>query len=56
MSVSHELNIAVVAEGVETAAEREAATELGCDLLQGFLFRKPEELKGDASFSLAPGR
>ena len=54
VSVSHELNIAVVAEGVETAAERQTASELGCDLLQGFFFRKPEELKGDDFFTLAP--
>lgn len=30
-----ELRIAVVAEGVETAAERSMLAELGCDLLQG---------------------
>ncbi|MEP7050219.1 MAG: EAL domain-containing protein [Pseudomonadota bacterium] len=32
----------IVAEGVETNAERETLTHLGCDLLQGFLFAKPE--------------
>jgi EAL domain-containing protein (putative c-di-GMP-specific phosphodiesterase class I) len=36
-----ELGILVVAEGVETAAEAAAVTELGCDLLQGFLFGRP---------------
>lgn len=36
-----ELGMAVVAEGVETPAERDALTELGCDLLQGYLFAKP---------------
>ena len=54
ISVSHELGIAVVAEGIETAAEREAAAELGCDLLQGFLFRRPEQLKFEEGFEIAP--
>jgi EAL domain-containing protein (putative c-di-GMP-specific phosphodiesterase class I) len=27
-------------------------TDLGCDLMQGFLFRRPEELKGEDFFSL----
>lgn len=33
--------ILVVAEGVETAAERATLRELGCDLLQGYLFAEP---------------
>jgi two-component system, cell cycle sensor histidine kinase and response regulator CckA len=33
--------IAVVAEGVETELERDALVELGCDLLQGYLFGRP---------------
>lgn len=37
-----ELRIAVVAEGVETAAERDMLAELGCDLLQGYLFGRPQ--------------
>lgn len=36
-----DLNIGVIAEGVETKAERDALTEIGCDLLQGYLFAKP---------------
>jgi EAL domain-containing protein (putative c-di-GMP-specific phosphodiesterase class I) len=36
------LNILVVAEGIETAGERDMLVELGCDLLQGYLFAKPE--------------
>ena len=36
-----DLSIEVVAEGVETRGEREALTELGCELLQGFLFARP---------------
>ncbi len=37
-----ELAILVVAEGVETEAERRTMVELGCDLLQGFLLGRPE--------------
>ena len=37
-----ELDISVIAEGVETAAERAMLSELGCDLLQGYLFSRPE--------------
>ena len=33
--------ILVVAEGVETRGERDALIDLGCDLLQGFLFARP---------------
>jgi EAL domain-containing protein (putative c-di-GMP-specific phosphodiesterase class I) len=40
--LSDELGILVVAEGVETASERDALAELGCDLLQGYLFAKPQ--------------
>jgi EAL domain-containing protein (putative c-di-GMP-specific phosphodiesterase class I)/CheY-like chemotaxis protein len=36
-----DLGILVVAEGVETEAERSVLVELGCDLLQGFLVGLP---------------
>ena len=55
VSVSQEMHIVVVAEGIETAAERNVMAELGCDLLQGFLFRRPEELKAEDFFSVAAG-
>ncbi len=38
----HELNMRVVCEGVETVAERDTLERLGADLLQGYLFAKPE--------------
>jgi EAL domain-containing protein (putative c-di-GMP-specific phosphodiesterase class I) len=53
VSVSRELGIAVVAEGIETATEKQAMGELGCELMQGFFFRRPEELKGEDFFSVA---
>ena len=39
--VCRDLGMKVVAEGVETAGERDALTELGCDLLQGYFFARP---------------
>ena len=35
------LDMTVVAEGVETGAQRDALLEMDCDLLQGYLFSKP---------------
>ncbi|MDH0867858.1 bifunctional diguanylate cyclase/phosphodiesterase [Mitsuaria sp. GD03876] len=35
------LHLKVVAEGVETAAQRDQLVAMGCDELQGFLFAKP---------------
>jgi EAL domain-containing protein (putative c-di-GMP-specific phosphodiesterase class I) len=39
--LAHELNVLVVAEGVETTAERDELVSIGCDFLQGYLFAKP---------------
>jgi EAL domain-containing protein (putative c-di-GMP-specific phosphodiesterase class I) len=36
-----DMGFLVVAEGIETAAERDCVVSLGCDLLQGFLFARP---------------
>jgi EAL domain-containing protein (putative c-di-GMP-specific phosphodiesterase class I) len=52
VSVSRDLGVTVIAEGIETAAERDAAAEVGADLLQGFFFRRPEELHGAQSFTV----
>lgn len=39
--LAHALELRVVAEGVETAAQRDALIDLGCDELQGFFFARP---------------
>lgn len=36
-----DMGFLVVAEGIETTAERDCVVSLGCDLLQGFLFARP---------------
>jgi diguanylate cyclase (GGDEF)-like protein len=41
VQLSHALGLKVVAEGVETEAQRKVLTALGCDELQGYLFAKP---------------
>lgn len=40
-SLCRDMGMLVVAEGVETPSERDMLVELGCDLLQGYLFAKP---------------
>jgi EAL domain-containing protein (putative c-di-GMP-specific phosphodiesterase class I) len=36
-----DMGFLVVAEGIETVAERDCVVALGCDLLQGYLFARP---------------
>jgi EAL domain-containing protein (putative c-di-GMP-specific phosphodiesterase class I) len=38
-----DLGSELVVEGVETAAERDALLELGCELFQGYLFARPSK-------------
>jgi diguanylate cyclase (GGDEF)-like protein/PAS domain S-box-containing protein len=41
IELGHNLGLEVVAEGVETAQERDALESLGCDTLQGYHFARP---------------
>lgn len=41
VDVARNLNLTVVAEGVETVYQRKLLEELDCDLYQGYLFSKP---------------
>lgn len=40
-ALCRDMGIEVVAEGVETAEERDCVIALGCDLLQGYFFARP---------------
>jgi len=48
-TLCRELGILVVAEGVETEAERDTLSSVGCDLLQGFLLGRPGQVPAAAS-------
>ena len=41
LALAHNLGLKVVAEGVETEAQRAFLVDHGCDLLQGYLFSRP---------------
>ncbi len=40
-TLCRDMGMLIVAEGVETIAERNVLLDLGCDLLQGYLFARP---------------
>ena len=42
VSLSRSLGLGVVAEGIETAAQRDELTNLGCETGQGFVLAKPQ--------------
>lgn len=39
--MAHHLNLAIVAEGIETREEQMDLQQRQCDLLQGYFFSKP---------------
>lgn len=41
VKLSHDINLKVVAEGVETEGELYALKEIDCDIIQGYYFSKP---------------
>lgn len=41
ISIGQVLNLSVIAEGVETLAQRDALLAMGCDSYQGYLFSRP---------------
>ncbi len=41
IAMAHHLLLSVVGEGVESLAQAQSLTELGCDELQGYLFSRP---------------
>jgi diguanylate cyclase (GGDEF)-like protein len=54
LSMARDLGIEVVAEGVETEAQRSYLLERGCQIMQGYLFAKPLPVETfDATFPAA---
>ena len=49
IALAHNLGMAVVAEGVETEAQRSLLLELGCESLQGYLLYPPLNVVGIAA-------
>ncbi|KXS34306.1 MAG: Uncharacterized protein AWU56_2126 [Idiomarina sp. T82-3] len=45
MQLAKELNMEVVAEGVETVEEEQLITQMGCGVMQGFRFAKPQPIE-----------
>jgi EAL domain-containing protein (putative c-di-GMP-specific phosphodiesterase class I) len=50
ISIAHNFNMKVIAEGVETEQQHQQLKQLGCEYLQGFLFSRP--LPADEIFEL----
>ena len=46
INMAHRLNLPIIAEGVETAAELRTVIELGADLLQGYFLARPAIVPG----------
>ncbi|GAB4397965.1 MAG: hypothetical protein OHK0048_08020 [Rhodoferax sp.] len=41
IQLAHSLDMRVIAEGVETPQQRDILLDMGCDILQGYLYAKP---------------
>jgi EAL domain-containing protein (putative c-di-GMP-specific phosphodiesterase class I) len=55
IALAHSLRLKVVAEGVETEAQRELLSRLDCDTIQGYLLAEPLPAEEFAERILAPG-
>jgi EAL domain-containing protein (putative c-di-GMP-specific phosphodiesterase class I) len=54
--MAHALGHQVVAEGVETARQRDRLRELGCDLAQGWLYGQPRPVFAYDTLAFTCGR
>src|SRR3712207_7108139 len=50
VALAQALGLSVVAAGVESAQQRDAVRELGCDIGQGFLFARPRSDEHTSEF------
>lgn len=50
ITLAHNLNMHVVAEGVETVEQQRLLNELNCEYLQGYLFSKPLDAQAAGDF------
>ncbi|BFM07956.1 bifunctional diguanylate cyclase/phosphodiesterase [Halioxenophilus aromaticivorans] len=55
ITMAHNLNLKVVAEGIETEAQYRFVVENNCDLVQGFLFSRPVEFSQLLGLVKQPG-
>ena len=56
ISLAHELNIAIIAEGVEIDEQRQFLVQNGCRHFQGYLFSKPLPIHEFNTFVLAKSK
>ena len=56
IEMAHALGVQVVAEGVETAVQRDCLHSLGCDIMQGYLFCRPAPKEGVRTLLVPSGR
>ncbi|MCW5659253.1 MAG: bifunctional diguanylate cyclase/phosphodiesterase [Burkholderiaceae bacterium] len=52
LTMARALGLRVVAEGVETPAQRDLLVQMGCDELQGYLFAKPMSARAIALWAM----
>lgn len=52
INLAHSLGLTLVAEGVETAGQRDILLRLGCDELQGFFYARPMRASSVAGWSV----
>jgi len=56
IEMAKNLNIKVVSEGVENKAQARMLQELGCDMIQGFVFAEPLPIKEYENYAYGPRR
>lgn len=56
IAMAHELDLELIAEGVERTEQRAFLSDLGCEYIQGFLFSRPMEIERFEELLDAPRR